>query len=199
MTNKIDTFLKAINDRMTGALPCDKVKNIKLNVNSTSLVLYARSYPMEDTQCSSHIHKSLNAIKTCSKQTSNFQKDQMQTVIKIGTPKPKEPEKALKDECKDLLLNLPVLEVLAYAPMYNVILDKYVESLDLRDSKPFDTLAGLGSCTVKKAKIVVGEGVTRSIFGVKEIALREEELPYSTILGKRESYTPRPSTDEIGT
>ncbi|GJX39123.1 hypothetical protein Tco_0252426 [Tanacetum coccineum] len=53
MSNKIDTFLKAINDRMTRALPSDTVKNPKLNVNSTSSVLSARSYPMEDPQCSS--------------------------------------------------------------------------------------------------------------------------------------------------
>ncbi|GJR23125.1 hypothetical protein Tco_0971652, partial [Tanacetum coccineum] len=63
MTNKIDTFLKAINDRMTGALPSDTVKNLKLNINSTSLVLSARSYPMEDPKCSSHIHNSIHAIK----------------------------------------------------------------------------------------------------------------------------------------
>ncbi|GKA68882.1 hypothetical protein Tco_0768799 [Tanacetum coccineum] len=49
MTNKIDTFLKAINDRMTGALPSDTVKNPKLNVNPTSFVSPARSYPMEET------------------------------------------------------------------------------------------------------------------------------------------------------
>ncbi|GJV00858.1 hypothetical protein Tco_1330128 [Tanacetum coccineum] len=41
MTNKIDTFLKAINDQMTGALPSDTVKNPKLSDNSTSLVLSA--------------------------------------------------------------------------------------------------------------------------------------------------------------
>ncbi|GKB50697.1 DNA damage-inducible protein 1-like protein [Tanacetum coccineum] len=73
-----------------------------------------------------------------------------------------------------LHLNLPVLEVLAHVPMYNAILDKYVESLELSknesafiqcempkkmkdpelfilpcrlgDSNPFDTLADLGSC-----------------------------------------------------
>ncbi|GJZ32098.1 hypothetical protein Tco_0577534 [Tanacetum coccineum] len=63
MTNKIDTFLKAINDRMTGALPSDTVKNPKLNVNSTFLVLSTRSYPMEDPQCSSYSLNSINAIK----------------------------------------------------------------------------------------------------------------------------------------
>ncbi|GJV25449.1 zinc finger, CCHC-type containing protein [Tanacetum coccineum] len=112
MTNKIDTFLKAINDRITGAFSSYIVKNLKLNVNSTSSVLSAHSYPIED------------------------------------------------------------LQVLAHAPIYNAILDKYVESLELgknrtafvpgempkkmkdlglftlpcrlRDSKPFDTLADLG-------------------------------------------------------
>nr|GEV02233.1 MAK10-like protein [Tanacetum cinerariifolium] len=63
----------------------------------------------------------------------------------------KEPERALEDEFKDLHLKLSVLEVLAHAPMYNAILDKYMESLELGknrlgDSKPFATLADLGSC-----------------------------------------------------
>ncbi|GJY47089.1 retrotransposon ORF1 [Tanacetum coccineum] len=39
MTNKIDTVLKAVTDRITGALPSDMVKNSKLNVNFTSPVL----------------------------------------------------------------------------------------------------------------------------------------------------------------
>ncbi|GJS22498.1 MAK10-like protein [Tanacetum coccineum] len=174
MPNKIDTFLKAINDRMTRALLSDTVKNPKLNVNSTSSVLSTCSYPMEDPQCSSRPLNSTNFIKTCSKKTSNLQKDQLQMVIEIGTPKPKEPEQTLEDEFKELQLNLPILEVLAHALMYNAILEKYVESLELDkngyafiqgkmpekkkyprlftlpcsvgDSKPFDTLADLGSC-----------------------------------------------------
>ncbi|GJU29457.1 MAK10-like protein [Tanacetum coccineum] len=84
-----------------------------------------------------------------------------------------EPEKTLEDELKDLHLNLPVLKVLAHAPMYNAILEKYVESLELGkdgsvfiqgempkkiedpelftlpcrlgNSEPFDTLAYLGA------------------------------------------------------
>ncbi|GJT92902.1 reverse transcriptase [Tanacetum coccineum] len=188
-------------------------------------------------------------------------------------------------------LNLPVLEVLAHAPMYNAILDKYVKSLDLGknrfafiqdkmpekikdlglftlpcrlgDSKPFVTLVDLGSCVnliplylfkiglleetdhvfgladetksypvgivknvevqrgrlkllddfyiidmeqdppplllvgrgflatanavidCKKAKMAVGEGITMSIFGVKEISLGDEEIPYWTTLGNK--------------
>ncbi|GKB84801.1 hypothetical protein Tco_0957073 [Tanacetum coccineum] len=45
MTTKIDIVLKAITDRMAGALPSDTVKNPKLNVNSISPVSSARSYP----------------------------------------------------------------------------------------------------------------------------------------------------------
>ncbi|GJT51781.1 hypothetical protein Tco_0977938 [Tanacetum coccineum] len=41
MTNKIDTVLKSITDRMAEGLPSDTVKNPKLNVNSTSPVLSA--------------------------------------------------------------------------------------------------------------------------------------------------------------
>nr|GEV72713.1 hypothetical protein [Tanacetum cinerariifolium] len=83
-------------------------------------------------------------------------------------------EPTIKDEFHDFHLNLSVLEVLAHAPIYNAILDKYVESLEqgkngsefiqgevsakmedpglftlpcrLGDSKPFDTIADLGSC-----------------------------------------------------
>ncbi|GJR80663.1 hypothetical protein Tco_0151448 [Tanacetum coccineum] len=62
MTNKIDTVLKAITDRIAGALPSDTVKNPKLNVNSTSTVLSARSYPTKDPQCSTQIHSSINTI-----------------------------------------------------------------------------------------------------------------------------------------
>ncbi|GJZ39207.1 hypothetical protein Tco_0585770 [Tanacetum coccineum] len=62
MTNKIDTVLKAIIDRIAGALPSDTVKNPKLNVNSTSLVLSAHSYQTEDPQCSTQIYGSINTI-----------------------------------------------------------------------------------------------------------------------------------------
>ncbi|GJR88788.1 hypothetical protein Tco_0212799 [Tanacetum coccineum] len=65
MTNKIDTVLKAITDRIAGTLPSDTDKNPKL---STTLVLFARSYPTEDPQCSTHIHSSINAITIYPKQ-----------------------------------------------------------------------------------------------------------------------------------
>ncbi|GJV38494.1 hypothetical protein Tco_1410971 [Tanacetum coccineum] len=108
MTNKFDTFLKAINDRMTGSLPSDTVKNPKLNVNSTSSVSSACSYPMEDPQSFSNPFNSVNAIRTCLKSTNTSQKDQPQVktlmVNGIGTPKLRELEKPLEDEFKDFIL-----------------------------------------------------------------------------------------------
>ncbi|GJZ19085.1 hypothetical protein Tco_0555675 [Tanacetum coccineum] len=131
MTNKIDTMLKAIADRIARALPSDTVKNPKLNVNSISLVFSACSYPTEDPQCSAHPYNSINTVKKCSNESNHFQKYQPQPATEISTQQPEEPEKTLKDEFKDLHLNLLVLEVLAHAPMYNAILDKYVERLKL--------------------------------------------------------------------
>ncbi|GKB35583.1 MAK10-like protein [Tanacetum coccineum] len=98
----------------------------------------------------------------------------LQTRMGIGTEQIEEPKPTLEDELQDIHLNLSVLEVLAHTLIYNVMLDKYLESLELgknesifiqgeipgkmedpglftlpcrlRDSKPFDTLADLGSC-----------------------------------------------------
>ncbi|GKF01147.1 hypothetical protein Tco_0028070, partial [Tanacetum coccineum] len=72
MTNKIDTMLKAITDRIAGALPSDTVKNPKL---STSLVLSARSYLTMDPQCSTHVHGSINVVTIHPKQQSNSHDD----------------------------------------------------------------------------------------------------------------------------
>ncbi|GJY96142.1 MAK10-like protein [Tanacetum coccineum] len=259
--------LKAITDRIAGALPSNTVKNPKL---STTLVLAARSYPTIDPQCSSHPFTSINAIKAHVKEATISQTSLRQPEIEIEPQQPEEPEPTLEDEFHDLHLNLPVLEVLAHAPIYNAILDKYVKSLELgkngsafvqgdvpmkmEDPKLFtlplniglleetDHIFGLADGTksypvrivkdvevhigklkllndfyviyMKKdpktpllvgrgflatanavidcrmAKIAVGEGITRSVFRVKRVDLGEEEAPYWTTLGKRESYRP---------
>nr|GFC66408.1 hypothetical protein [Tanacetum cinerariifolium] len=70
MTNKIDTILKAITDRIAGILPSDTVKNPKL---SSSPVLSACSYPTIDPQCSTYIHGSINAITIHPKQPEESQ------------------------------------------------------------------------------------------------------------------------------
>nr|GEW11106.1 hypothetical protein [Tanacetum cinerariifolium] len=50
----------------------------------------------------------------------------------------------------------------------------------------------------KKAKISVGEGITRSVFRVKGIELGKEEASSWTTVGKIEPYKPRPSSDGVG-
>ncbi|GJR09057.1 MAK10-like protein [Tanacetum coccineum] len=170
MTNKINTVLKAITDRIAGTLPSDTVKNPKLG---THPVLSTRSYPTINPQCSSHPSTSINAIKAHFNKAIISQTSMQQPVVEIKPQQPEEPKPTLEDEFKDLHLNLPVLEVLAHAPIYNAILDKYVESLELDkngsafvqgevptkmedpglftlpcglgDSKNFETLANLGS------------------------------------------------------
>nr|GEW67587.1 hypothetical protein [Tanacetum cinerariifolium] len=180
-----------------------------------------------DPRCSSHPPNSINAVKTCSKETNYFQKDQLQMITKIRTQRPEEPEQALEDEFKDLHLNLPVLEVLAHAPMYNAILERTEETdhvfglvdgtksypvgivrdeevhigrlkllndfyvIDMKKDPETPLLVGRGFLATanavidcRKAKIAVGEGITRSVFEVKEIKLaRDAEInPFKDVL-----------------
>ncbi|GJY80628.1 MAK10-like protein [Tanacetum coccineum] len=171
MTNKINTVLKAITDRIAGTLPSDTVKNPRLG---TIPVSSAHSYPTIEPQFLSHPSNSINAIKAYFKEATISQTSLQQPEIETKPPQPKKLEPSLEDEFQDLHLNLTVLEVLAHTPIYNAILDKCVESLELGknrsafvqgeipakikdpglftlpcrlgDSKPFDTLADLGSC-----------------------------------------------------
>ncbi|GJU44651.1 MAK10-like protein [Tanacetum coccineum] len=95
MTNKINTVMKAITDRIAGALPSDTVKNPKL---STTLVLSARSYPTIDPQCSSHPSNSINAIKTHFKEATISQTRMWQPRIETEPQQSDEPEPTLEDE-----------------------------------------------------------------------------------------------------
>lgn len=52
MTKKIDNFIKKIIDQLTGALPSETIKNLKLSVYPTSLASSARSYLTIDPRSS---------------------------------------------------------------------------------------------------------------------------------------------------
>ncbi|GJV84411.1 hypothetical protein Tco_1524309 [Tanacetum coccineum] len=95
MTNKIDTVLKAITNRIAGTPPSNTVKNPKLSI---SLVLSAHSYPTIDPQCSSHPSTSINAIKSHSKEANISQTNLLQTGMGIKPQQPEEPKPTLKDE-----------------------------------------------------------------------------------------------------
>ncbi|GJY53900.1 MAK10-like protein [Tanacetum coccineum] len=141
MTNKINTVLKPITDRILRELPSDTVKNPKLNVNSTSLVLSAHSYPTLDPQCSTHPSTSINVVKTCFKEMSHSQTSQLQIGMRIGTTQIEEPKPTLKDEFQDLNLNLPgEVSVKMEDP------GLFTLPCRLGNSKPFYSLADLGSC-----------------------------------------------------
>ncbi|GJU63080.1 hypothetical protein Tco_1244915 [Tanacetum coccineum] len=84
MTNKIDTVLKAITDRMAGALPSDTIKNPKLGTHPVSS---ARSYPTTDPQCSTQIHSSINTITIHPKQPKKSQVDEPEIEQKKETPR----------------------------------------------------------------------------------------------------------------
>ncbi|GJZ85222.1 hypothetical protein Tco_0650561, partial [Tanacetum coccineum] len=95
MTNKIDTVLKAITDRIAGTLPSDTVKNPILG---THPVLSARSYPTIDPQCSSHPSNSINAIKAHFNDATIPQTSLRQPKNETKTPQLEEPEPTLEDE-----------------------------------------------------------------------------------------------------
>ncbi|GKB06252.1 hypothetical protein Tco_0834485 [Tanacetum coccineum] len=95
MTNKIDTVLKAITDRIVGTMPSDTVKNSKLGTHPVS---YARSYPTIDPQCSSHPSNSINAIKAHFKEATISQTSLWQPEIETKPPQPEDPKPTLKDK-----------------------------------------------------------------------------------------------------
>ncbi|GKB71655.1 hypothetical protein Tco_0933067 [Tanacetum coccineum] len=107
MTNKINTVLKVITDRIAGTLPSDMVKNLKL---STTLVLSTRSYPTTDPQCSSHPSTSINAIKAHFKEAAISQTSLRRPETEIEPQQPEELEPTLEDEFQDSHLNLSFLK-----------------------------------------------------------------------------------------
>ncbi|GJT21599.1 DNA damage-inducible protein 1-like protein [Tanacetum coccineum] len=207
-------------------------------------------------------------VPTKREEASHSQTSLLQTRMGIGTEQIEEPKPTLEDELQDIHLNLSVLEVLAHTLIYNVMLDKYLESLELGKNESIfiqgscvkiiplylfkklniklleetDHIFGLADETksypigivkdvevrieklklltdfyvidikkdpktpllvgrgflatanvvidCRKAKIAVREGITSSVFRVKGVDLGEEEAPYWTTLGKRESYKP---------
>nr|GEU56736.1 hypothetical protein [Tanacetum cinerariifolium] len=69
-------YASSLTDETGGALPSETVKNPKLNVNTTTSVLSARSYLTEDPQCSTHIHGSINDVTIYPKQQSDSHDDE---------------------------------------------------------------------------------------------------------------------------
>nr|GEV69248.1 hypothetical protein [Tanacetum cinerariifolium] len=108
----------------------------------------------------------------------------------------------LADETKSYPIGI-FIDVEVHIARLKLLTDFYV--IDMKRDPETPLLVGRGFLATantvidcRKAKIVVGEGITRSVFGVKGIDLGQEEAPYWTTIGKRESYKPRPSLDDVG-
>ncbi|GKC92922.1 hypothetical protein Tco_1158364 [Tanacetum coccineum] len=99
MTNKIDTVLKAITDRIAGALPSDTVKNPKLS--TTPVIVLIVSYHTIIPNCSLPFN-SINAIKAHFKEATISQTSLRQPEIEIEPLQPEEPKPTLEDEFQDL-------------------------------------------------------------------------------------------------
>ncbi|GJS03944.1 retrotransposon ORF1 [Tanacetum coccineum] len=169
MTNKIDTVLKAITDRITRALPSDTVKNPKL---STYPVLSTRSYPTEDPQCSTHVHGSINTVTICPKQRNE--------------PQNYEPE---EEEAKDNPKNIHVNPPTPPDPSVSFITEKvlklnsFFESLGLVPQSSHTELV----CTKgDKDGVMFIEIVQKNDDSHKEeLEAREQEVEYFDVLPTR--------------
>ncbi|GKB72094.1 MAK10-like protein [Tanacetum coccineum] len=147
VTNKLDTFLKAFNDQMTGLLLSDmelKVGVLEETDDVLGLADRTKSYPVGIVR---NVEIHVGKLKLF----ENFHVVDME----------REP-------------TCPLLVGRGFLATANAIID------------------------CKKAKIVVGEGLTRLIFEVKELDFGDENDPYWTSIGKHESYKPRTSKDGIG-
>ncbi|GJS36255.1 hypothetical protein Tco_0534637 [Tanacetum coccineum] len=80
MTNKINSVLKVITDRIAGTLSSDTVKKPKLGTHPVSS---AHSYLTIDPQCSSHPSTSINAIMAHFNEATISQTNLQQPVVEI--------------------------------------------------------------------------------------------------------------------
>ncbi|GJW63438.1 MAK10-like protein [Tanacetum coccineum] len=171
MTNKLDIILKAFNDQMTGALPSDTIKNL----NSTSL---GESKPFNTL---ADLGSCVNLIPL-----SLFKK------LKTWLLEETNDALGLADGTKLYPVGI-VKNVEVHVGKLKLFKDFHVVDMEREPTCPL--LVGKGFLATanavincKKAKIAVGEGLTRSIFGVRELDSGDDNVPYWTTIGKRESY-----------
>ncbi|GJX08321.1 MAK10-like protein [Tanacetum coccineum] len=235
MTNKIDTVLKAITNRIAGTLPSDAVKNSKLSAspvfsrslahapiyngildkyikslelgkNGSAFVQGEVPAKMEDPRlfalpCRLGDSKSFDTLADLGS-CVNIIPLYLFKKLNIGLLEETDHIFGLADGTKSYPVGI-VKDVEVYIGKLKLLNDFYV--IDKKKEPKTPLLVGRGFLVTanadidcKMAKIVVGEGITRLVFKVKGVDLGKEEAPYWTTLGKRDSYKPPPSSDEIG-
>ncbi|GJV38188.1 hypothetical protein Tco_1410665 [Tanacetum coccineum] len=203
MTNNIDTVLKASTNQIAGTLPSDtpeesqvnepdikqeegNLGNTNSNPQSDPLALIAT----EQIRKLNSMLESLGLVPQSSNAKFVCSKDDGEVMFIEIIRDDDEPRNEGPNKGKGATMEEPAVE--------------YFDTFPRRDKLTYHRYhATLDTCILKKvrltlAKIAVGEGITRSVFGVKGVDLGEEEAPYWTTLGKRESYKPRPLSDGIG-
>ncbi|GJV25166.1 MAK10-like protein [Tanacetum coccineum] len=227
MTKKINIVLKAITDRIAGALPGDTVKNSKL------ILAHAPIYNAILDKYIESLELGKNGLVFAQGEVpAKMEYLELFTLpCRLGDSKPFD---TLADlgSCVNIIpyylfkkLNIRLLEktdhifgladgtksypvgivkdVKVHIGKLKLLNDFYV--IDIKKDPETTLLVRTGflatantviDCRI--AKIAVGERITRSVFRVKGVDLGEEEAPYWTTHGKRESYKLRPRSDGVG-
>ncbi|GJS26625.1 reverse transcriptase [Tanacetum coccineum] len=122
--------------------------------------------------------------------------------LNIGLLKKTDHIFVLADETKSYPVRI-VKDVEVHIGKLKLLNDFYV--IDMKKDPETPLLVGRGFLATanaiidyRMAKIVVEEGITKSVFGVKGVDLGEEEAPYWTTTRKMEYYKPRHSSDRVG-
>nr|GEV59676.1 integrase, catalytic region, zinc finger, CCHC-type, peptidase aspartic, catalytic [Tanacetum cinerariifolium] len=178
MTNKIDTVFT---DRMAGELPSDTVKNLKLNVNSTSLVFSARSYPTVDPQFSQKVLGNFKPFDTLADLGACVNIIPLNLFKKLNIRLLEETNHVfgLANGNKSYPIRI-VKDVEVHIGRLKLLCDFYV--IDMKKDLETPLLVGRGFLAIanavidcRKAKITVREGITWLVFGVKEIELGDQD------------------------
>ncbi|GJW78449.1 MAK10-like protein [Tanacetum coccineum] len=162
VTNKLDIFLKAFNDQMTGVLPSDTVKNPKLNTNLTSL---GDSKPFD----------TLADLGSC----VNLLPLKLFKELKVGLVEETDDIIGLADGTKSYPIRI-VKTVEVHVGKLKLFKDFHVVDMEIEPTCPL--LEGRGFLATTNAELDFGE----------------DNVPYWTTIGKRESYKPQTSKDGIG-
>ncbi|GJV50913.1 MAK10-like protein [Tanacetum coccineum] len=175
MTSKIDTVLKAINDRITGALPSDTVKNSKLNGKTPEKMRDPGLFTLPCSLGDSKPFDTLTDLGSC----VNLIPLYLFKKLKIGLLEETDHIFGLADGIKSYPIGI-VKNVEVHIGRLKLFYDFYIIDIDKDPATPLFIGRGFLATAnavidCRKSKIAVGEGVTRSIFGVKEIDLGEEE------------------------
>ncbi|GJW06509.1 MAK10-like protein [Tanacetum coccineum] len=193
MTNKIDTLLKAITDRIARALPSDTIKNPKLG---THPVIPVCSVILPNNE---PVMLILADLGSC----VNIIPLYLFKKLNIRLLEETDHIFGLADETKSYPVRI-VKDVEVYIGKLKLLNDFYV--IDMKKDPETPLLVGKGFLNLPQRyyrfvewRKYGSEGNTRSISEYKGVELRRGRITLLTNLEKKESYKPRSCTEGFGT